>query len=199
MNTNILKLLSCVALAACSPALQPEARPVLAWQPDFNPSAIAGDKETPSASYDELLEHSIFAPTRRPFVPPIPPVVEPPPEPVAMAPASEPPPPPPTVLTPPPAPMTDPQQFQLKGIMQAGNQVKALIVTPENPEGTWLANEAHIMGWTLVRIERNSVILKGDGRNVTLQQYTDKPANDSSKAAADAQDVRPNQNPPALN
>jgi hypothetical protein len=217
MNTNVFKLLTLVALAGCglaaagvvnlwyTPELKPDARPVLAWQPDFNPSPVVSGKDTAQLSYDELVVRPIFSPSRQPFVLPAPVVVEPPPEPVAVAPVPEPvpapaPEPEPVLISaPPPPPLTDPQLFQLKGIMQSGNQISALITTPDNPDGRWLLRESNIMGWRLDRIERNSIVLKGDGRTVTLQQYTDKPPLDAPKAAADALGVQPYPNSSALN
>jgi hypothetical protein len=205
MNTNMLKLLSLLALTGCivtgfgvvkfwqAPLLVPKHRQVLAWRPDFTPSSHAGSTETAELSFAELSSRPIFAPSRRPFVPPVSVVPEPPPEPVTIAPIpqSVPVPEPIIAAVPPPAPLIDPAQFQLKGIMQSGNKKSALIVTPQSPDGAWMVKDSDIMGWTLVRIERNSVLLNGEERDVTLQQYSEKPTLDQSNATAIAPGVQP--------
>ncbi len=200
MNTNVLKLFSLIAFAVCMiasvsifhfgsvPMVVPEARSILAWQPDFAPNANSTSTENSAQSSAELSARPIFAPSRRPFVPPAPIVAEPPPQLVVVAPEPQPVPEPELVpvAAAQPVPLVDPNQFELKGIMQSDGIVSAFVVTPEAPDGTWLTKKSEIMGWTMARIDRNSIVLTGEGREVVLQQYVEKPEQDSAKKQATA-------------
>jgi hypothetical protein len=205
MNTSVLKLFALIGCALSivaalgvfqyvrAPIIAPETRSVLAWRPDFTPNANLTSAEPKAQSFAELATRPIFAPSRRPFSPLAPVAVEPPPQPVVVTPELPvvPEPQPAPVAEVEPAPLIDPDKFELKGIMLIDGKTSALIVTPDAPDGAWLANKSEIMGWKLARIDRNSVMLKGDGREVVLQQYMEKAPQEQSKTGALAPAVPP--------
>jgi hypothetical protein len=161
------------------PGLNLNDRPIGSWKPDLEGTTVAfepaGTTEGQS-KWSETFTRPLFSPTRRPFVAPkqpepepvaeVQPPAEPTPEPVEPPPAPEPPP-----ELPPPY---DPGQFQLKGVLQNGENLAVLLATPDAPNGLWLSTGSEIMGWTIVNIDKNAVTLETGANKVVVQQYVEK-------------------------
>lgn len=134
-------------------------RPVRKWNPDLGDSidlAQQANQTDPS----EVFARPIFSPTRRPFVAAPQPSVEPQPEPLLAEPPQA-------------QPPSDPAQLQLKGVLEFNGAARALLLSPDQPNGVWLRPGEAIMGWEIKRIEANAVVLATAGQEFTLKQYVD--------------------------
>jgi hypothetical protein len=113
--------------------------------------AKGGAAFTPEA----LIARPLFAPNRKPYE-----EIEPTPEPeLAEQPAPPPPPAPPSYL--------------VDGVMVFAQTRKILLRHQPREPGQWLSQgDTTGEGWTIVSIEPNEVVLKQDGRSVTLSPRT---------------------------
>jgi type II secretory pathway component PulC len=118
-----------------------------------------------SQSADEFLGRPLFLSSRRPFVPPTPPVTT---EAQVEAAAVQTPP------TPPPAPVADPSTFLLKGIVIDGGYREALVATATDPTPKWYSSGSKIEGWEVAAISDNEIILINGSNEARLKQYVDK-------------------------
>jgi hypothetical protein len=126
------------------------------WLPGTADSVSLSIPET-KIDPQSVFDRPVFAPTRRPFVAQLEPQVtqaNPQPEPSST---------PPLAL--------DPQQFRLMGVLIMGTRHFALIATPEAVGGTWYSSNSAIMGWTITKIEANSIIFSNGRQSVTIRQY----------------------------
>jgi hypothetical protein len=162
---SILSALMAVPLAlllyslSTEPGLVPEDRHVNVWQPKLElPSDLA---EPAPQTYEVTFARPVFSPTRRPFVPVVPPV-----EPETQEPLQP---------TPETVPAYDPNQFVLKGVIINDGQAKALIATPEQATGVWLSQGSELSGWKVEKIDKNTVTLIANGQPHVLKQYVDNP------------------------
>lgn len=135
------------------------------WAPDLKSSSMSAQPISLGKSFPETLARPLFSSTRRPPEPR-------PPEPVAGQ-------LPQLTETPPPQPIqvTSPETLILKGIFIDDERRLALIQTPATPQGVWLAPGAEVEGWTVSRIEKQSIAIEANGQAASLTLYVDKPAN----------------------
>ena len=139
-----------------------------------------------------ILDRPLFEPTRRPFSPPIVASPQPPPEPPVLVPQVmeinpvQPPPVETPVIEPlqaetvpetPPRenPDLDPSELQLKGTSIVGSHAKALVVSPDYPDGIWLGKGENVSGWTVELVQPSSAELRSDKQIITLELYVDNP------------------------
>lgn len=125
------------------------------WMPERLGSEMPGP---PSLTLSEVLERPLFSPTRRPP----PPEPQPVPESVPVT----------RVVTfvqeepEPTAPASDWQDLRLIGVLHADEQRRALVTTPEDPEGTWLAEGEEVFGWRIDAIAANKIeVIFGEKRH----------------------------------
>jgi hypothetical protein len=137
----------------------------LPWQP--NPQTqnkmIANATEKPI--HPEALSRPLFRSTRRPFDPtilPIPIVQELPP--IVAEPAPPPPPP-------------DASQISLKGIIQTEGIKRALVATPEAPDGIWLTKGETVNGWLIINIGSDLIAISAGGQTLERKLYVDNAIN----------------------
>jgi general secretion pathway protein N len=123
--------------------------------------------EPPSLELSHILERPLFSPTRRPPVPVPQPVAEPEPPPqIVTFVAAEP--------EPAAVPASDWQELKLIGVLRAGEQRRALVTTPEDPEGTWLGEGEEVFGWRIDAIAANEVeLVFGEARHTLSLQVSD--------------------------
>ncbi len=112
----------------------------------LDPAAVQAVSGT-AIDTTELLARPVFSRSRRPVSAP------------AAAPA--------------PANAPQPMQFTLAGVLINDSDRRALIVSPAAPNGTWLNVGDKIGGWTLDKVEPNSVEMASATDRVTLQLYVD--------------------------
>jgi len=142
-----------------------DSRPVPEWSPSLAPLGEPANGEFKQKSFTQTFERPIFSQTRRPFVP----AVAPAPAPEAQAPPD-----------PDQSPSYDAKQFSLRGILISGNARRALIASPDSPDGMWVAIGSEIMGWKVANVERDGVQLMANGRSAQIKLYVDNPANEVS-------------------
>ena len=69
-------------------------------------------------------------------------------------------------------PVTPPEQFQLMGIISAGQEPKkALIRLNNDPQGTWLPVGDALQGWRIQSITDDMAIIETEGRQYELHMY----------------------------
>ena len=98
-------------------------------------------------SFSQTLERPLFWPTRRPKSETVAPVVAPtpPPEPVGLA-------------------------LRLVGVLKGDDgKPRALIVSPQQPNGRWLEEGGEVDGWRLTRIGNAAVSVESGGRRHELR------------------------------
>ena len=128
-------------LAAPSVPAVSDASPLAAPRAASMPAAIGG---RPGVAYPAIAQHPLFAPTRRPWLPP--------PTPAAREAA--------------PAP---PAAFTVIGTV-IGDGVRRAIVRPPNGDQTIVLAEGQILqGWTLRRIGRERLRFENDGATYELR------------------------------
>ncbi len=139
-------------------------RKIVEWKPpdDFAPPDLQAVKLPPAIS--EAVNRPLFRHSRRPF--------DPAQAAVAVAKGEVAPPQPPTAAPPP-----DFNQLTVKGILLNGKNKLVLIVTPEAPEGTWLASGANVMGWKITELGANGATLSANGQTHELKLYVDNKSN----------------------
>jgi hypothetical protein len=176
MSTRFLPALSLVvasagfaaAYAAYAIWMMPlpdlNSRPIAEWSPDLVPLGDPANGQTKQNSFVQTFARPIFTPTRRPFVPK-----------VAEAPAGEP------AALPTPEPQSsasyDARQFSLRGILISGRTRRALIASPESPDGIWVGVGTEIMGWKVANVDQNGVKLEARGQSAEIKLYVDNSAN----------------------
>ncbi|NJO36216.1 MAG: hypothetical protein HC869_27375 [Rhodospirillales bacterium] len=144
-----------------APRVAPEERRVLPWNPQVKFEETSPGTSAAENEFDESFARPLFSATRKPFVP-IAVAMEPPqPEPPPEMPVAE------------PATGFDPSQFILKGIWADGEKRRALIATPDNPDGEWSGIGSELSGWIVKEIGLNAIIVSSGEKRVTLQQYVD--------------------------
>jgi hypothetical protein len=74
----------------------------------------------------------------------------------------------------PPPPQMSSEGLRLMGLLDDGNIRKALISTPSQPLGVWVAISDQLEGFVVKGIENNVVTLEQQGQSVKLQQYVEK-------------------------
>ena len=119
------------------------------------PSALrlALDGTTP-AGFKETVARPLFWETRRPAPER---VAAPPPKPKQVVVAAAPPEPPAV-------------EFRLAGIVHDGANVRrALIASPQSPDGRWVEIGGQIDGWRIAGIEQRSVRIEAGGRSRELK------------------------------
>jgi hypothetical protein len=139
-------------------------RPV-PWQPDRDSAAkqisISNEDKVKVFDMTAMLERPLISQTRKPFAPP----------PVAVV--QEVPVQPQEIVQPPPAPPSV-DGFRLMGLLFDSRKRKALISTPSQPLGVWVALNEQLENFMVVNIERGGVTLEQQGQRITLEQYVDK-------------------------
>jgi hypothetical protein len=178
MSTRLLAALSVVSAAAglaavyvavtiwSKPLPDLESRPIQDWSPSLVQLGDPVDKQNKEKSFTQTFERPIFSQTRRPFVAAV--AQAPPPDPEA----------PPEVA--PPSANYDAKQFSLRGVLISGNARRALIASPESPDGIWVAIGSEIMGWKVANVERDGVKLMAKGQSAQIKLYVDNQASEVS-------------------
>ncbi|MBX5230578.1 hypothetical protein HJC06_29970 [Rhizobium sp. NLR9b] len=100
----------------------------------------------------ETLSRPVFSPTRREFLPVVVPIT-PPPEPVVAAPAVQLP------------------AFRLEGIRKIGPDLSALLAVNTDAPSQWLPIGGTIEGWTIDRIDIDSVVLRAGDQQAVVNLY----------------------------
>jgi hypothetical protein len=136
-------------------------RKIMGWKPveDFLPLQFAGSRSAPALA--DAVSRPLFRHSRKPFD-----QAQATNPPVALEPAQVVPPP---VVIPPP----DISQITIKGIIIDGSSKRALIVTPEAPDGIWLAVGSEVMGWKIVGLDANGVRISAGDHINELKLYVD--------------------------
>jgi hypothetical protein len=115
--------------------------------------SVAGTKAV--ATSDQILSRPIFFKTREPFVP------RAAPSPTAAKQSS-----PPVLLDP---------GLVLGGVMISASKKLAYLFQKSNPNGTWVKEGEHFVGWKLEFIDAGNAKLQKDGRTIELQLYATRP------------------------
>ena len=111
-------------------------------------AGVAPFEAKPLSSYPETAARPLFSPTRRPRA-------------VTARPTAEQP--------APPRPAVD---LHLVGVMMvAPAQKRALIRSPHQPRGNWIAEGEQIDGWTLSRITESAVVVESGGQRHELKLH----------------------------
>lgn len=141
------------------------ARRVLNWQPteDFNPVGFSDDGS--QTLLDQALARPVFRHSRKPF------------DSTQARPSVEPPLAEPVAIAQPLAPPLDTSQISVKGVFLAGSVTRALVATPEFPDGNWLSVGSEIMGWTIIKLNGNGVILSAGPQTAEIKLYVDNKTN----------------------
>jgi len=69
---------------------------------------------------------------------------------------------------PPPAPSTLDQDVSLRGVFMSGPLAKAFLLSSQNPLGTWVQAGEEVAGWRVVAVQRNQVLLEGQGQRLSV-------------------------------
>jgi len=109
--------------------------------------------ENPMATLAEIQARPLFLKSRRPYQAPAPQIVDNAPS----APAME-----ATIA---------PGSFTLKGVFLASSLSRALIVSPANPEGIWVAHGSEIEGWKIEEVAASEVRLAQQKKTTVLTLY----------------------------
>jgi hypothetical protein len=135
------------------------------WQPDLDSAAeqisISNEDKVKVFDMTAMLERPLMSQTRKPFAP----------QPVAVV--QEVPVQSQEIVQPPPAPPSV-DGFRLMGLLFDSRTQKALISTPSQPLGVWVALNEQLENFLIISIERNGVTLEQQGQRITLEQYVDK-------------------------
>lgn len=135
-------------------------RPVAGWQPDAGAKSPTFNLAEP-VIFDAALQAPLFRMNRKPFVPVVQAAAVP-----ALVPAAAPPPPA-------PPPQIDARQFRLLGVSLAGASAKALLITPEKPQGDWYGVGEALSGWSIVAIDQKQVELRNGEEKAVVPLYVD--------------------------
>jgi hypothetical protein len=61
--------------------------------------------------------------------------------------------------------------------MISGDARRALIASPESPDGIWVTVGTEIMGWKVANVDQNGVKLEAKGQSAEIKLYVDNPVN----------------------
>jgi hypothetical protein len=143
-------------------------RAVVHWEPSLNQDANPLSEDVTMPGLDQALARPLFRSSRRPYDPSVAMVAATPQLDPALAPAE------PAQVEP---TIPVPAQLTIKGVVGDGARWRALIGSPEAPEGVWLEKGAEIAGWTIVLIDANAATLSQGGQRLELKLYVDNPSN----------------------
>jgi hypothetical protein len=111
--------------------------------------ATALDKRAPE-QFPEIVNRPLFNPSRRPVQPAEPAIVR--------------------------APRMEPSRLRLVGVMKPDDgPPRALIRYADEPTGRWIAEGGEYHGWTLTKVNENSVIVEAGGRTLELMLFIPPP------------------------
>ena len=110
------------------------------------PSSSGGTAARPPASFENIVRRPLFARSRQGM---------------SQAPAAMP-------APPPPSSMLD-EDVTLKGVFMSGALAKAFLLSSQNPLGAWFQAGQEVAGWRVVAVQRNQVLLEGQGQQLTVQ------------------------------
>jgi hypothetical protein len=108
--------------------------------------------ENRSVTLAEIQARPLFLKSRRPYRPPAPQIT-------AVAPLGE------------TEPTASAESFTLKGVFLRPPLSKALIVSPANPEGIWVAHGGEIEGWKIEEVAASEVRLAQQKKTTVLTLY----------------------------
>ncbi|HEX2257783.1 MAG TPA: hypothetical protein VHG92_14010 [Afifellaceae bacterium] len=146
---------------AALPAATVGGEPALRLPQRLEPGGLS---TPPSLVLSEILGRPLFSPTRRPPIPEPQPVAEPLPAPRVVTFVAEEP-------EPPVSQASDLRELRLIGVLRADEQRRALVTTPEEPEGIWLAEGQELLGWRIVAIAPNEIeVASGEERHTLSLQ-----------------------------
>jgi hypothetical protein len=125
------------------------------------------DKKAPE-QFPEIVGRPLFNPSRRPVQPAEPAVVR--------------------------APKMEPSKLRLVGVMKPDEgPPRALIRYADEPAGRWIAEGGEYRGWTLTKVNENSVIVEAGGRTQELMLFVPPPPQKAAPLPAPALPPSPQQ------
>jgi len=108
-------------------------------------SASSSREMRPSSSFENILQRPLFSRSRQA---------------AAAAPVA-------SLPSPSPAPVLD-RNLALKGVFINGASAKAFLTSAQNPLGSWFQVNDEIVGWRIVAVKPDRIVLDGQNQKLTL-------------------------------